>query len=401
MCSVGRALHNGRTDGRRIHRCPREIWQEGETVEEVSADQGIDKRASFDIIRYSNCWEDADVLLSAIDAKEDGVYLSIASSGDSPLSLLSKSPSLVLAVDISLPQIACTEIRKVIFGSLSYEEVLCFLGIDGGIDRVSLYRKMRRLLSMESREFWDRHEKLIDVGIVHVGKFESYFRLFRTRILPFLLSKRAREELLEEKGEAERLAFYEGRLNTWRWKMLFRIFFSRALMGNLGRDPEFFKYVVGDVAQEIMERAKYALTSLPTHNNPYLEWIVTGNFRRAFPFYLREENFERISQNLDKLVVFKGSLSDALQAHRGLKFDGLNLSDVFEYISYDEYVSELERVIRWAKEGARLVYWNMMVARSRPISLQERLSPLSEIARDLFTQNKAFFYRSLVIEEVR
>lgn len=73
-------------------------------------------------------------------------------------------------------------------------------------------------------------------------------------------------------------------------------------MGYLGRDPECFKYVEGNVASRLMDRVQYALTILPTDKNPYLEYILTGNFRKSLPFYLRKDNFEIIRKNLDKLV---------------------------------------------------------------------------------------------------
>jgi S-adenosylmethionine-diacylglycerol 3-amino-3-carboxypropyl transferase len=49
----------------------------------------IEERVSFDIVRYANCWEDADILLKALDVQEGGTYLSVASAGDNTFSILS------------------------------------------------------------------------------------------------------------------------------------------------------------------------------------------------------------------------------------------------------------------------------------------------------------------------
>lgn len=122
--------------------------------------QEIEERAKFDIIRYASCWEDADVLLKALEIKGNGIYLSIASSGDNTFSILSQSPSLVLAIDINPSQLACVELRKLAFISLSYEEMLQFLGINAASDRITTYNKIRNNLSLESRGFWDVHRKL-------------------------------------------------------------------------------------------------------------------------------------------------------------------------------------------------------------------------------------------------
>ena len=45
--------------------------------------------ADFSRIRYAQCWEDADVLLDALDVQPGDTCLSIASAGDNSLALLS------------------------------------------------------------------------------------------------------------------------------------------------------------------------------------------------------------------------------------------------------------------------------------------------------------------------
>jgi S-adenosylmethionine-diacylglycerol 3-amino-3-carboxypropyl transferase len=171
-------------------------------------------------------------------------------------------------------------------------------------------------------------------------------------------------------------------------------------MGRVGRDPEFFRYVEGDVATRLLQRAEYALTVLPTHDNPYLEYILTGNFSRALPHYLRPEQYEAIREGLGKLVLFKGGIAEALEAHRGVKFDGFNLSDIFEYMSYGEYVQHLHRLIESSKTGGRLVYWNMLADRLPPPQCRDRLYPSEERSLELFRQDKAFFYKAFRIEVV-
>ena len=67
------------------------------------------------------------------------------------------------------------------------------------------------------------------------------------------------------------------RADTWRWRILFRLFFSRVVMGRLGRDPSFFRYVEGSVADRILARTRHALTALNPADYPYLQWILTGH----------------------------------------------------------------------------------------------------------------------------
>lgn len=356
-------------------------------------------RTVFESIRYANCWEDADVLLQAIYQRDHAAYLSIGSAGDNSLSLLTTHPSLVLAVDVSLAQIACLELRKYAFLHGSYDTVLEFLGIHPCSHRTEIYHSLREYLSQDSRTFWDTHPSYIQAGIIHCGKFENYFRLFRTKILPFIIGNKKRKELLTEKSESAQREFYQSKMDTWWWRLLFRFFFSRFIMGRLGRHPDFFKYVEGNVATRILQRTEYALTKIPTHTNPYLEYILTGNFSQCLPHYLRKEHFDTIKTNMSALEIFHGTVSEACQKYNPQRFDGFNLSDIFEYMDIPHFAAELGFILQSAHRDARLVYWNMLASRNSSMIQESSLEPMAELAVELFGQDKAFFYKALCIEK--
>ena len=60
----------------------------------------------------------------------------------------------------------------------------------------------------------------------------------------------------------------------------------------------------------------------------------------------------------------------------------------------------VERLVGAAGSGSRLAYWNMLVPRQRPESMASQLRSLSDCAKKLHQQDKAFFYSSFVLEEV-
>ena len=80
------------------------------------------------MIRYANCWEDADILLKGMDPKAGDRILSIGSGGDNSLALLSRNPECVVAVDISEPQLHLIALKKAAVKHLDYEAFLGFLG---------------------------------------------------------------------------------------------------------------------------------------------------------------------------------------------------------------------------------------------------------------------------------
>jgi S-adenosylmethionine-diacylglycerol 3-amino-3-carboxypropyl transferase len=361
-------------------------------------------RADFSRVRYAQVWEDADVLLEALNVQPEDTVISIASAGDNALALLGAGAERVVALDLNPAQLACLELRVAAYRELSHEELLVLIGSRpaDAARRNALFARCRPLLTSAVRSFWDAQPDAIAQGIGAAGKFENYFRLFRTRMMPLVHRRKTVDALLHGGSPEEREASYEGRWNTWRWRLLFKVFFSRFVMGRLGRDPAFFKYVEGSVADRILARTRHALVALNPAENPYLHWILTGTHGVALPWALRAENFEKIRSRLDRLEWHELSLEAFLQRDltaqkRVVKF---NLSDIFDYMSAQNTATLLEQLANASAPGGRLAYWNMLAPRRRPESLANRLAPREDLARALFAKDKAFFYSALIVEEV-
>lgn len=356
--------------------------------------------ADFSAIRYAQCWEDADILMDGLAILPGDTCLSIASAGDNSLAMLACGAGRVVALDLNPAQLACLELRVAAYRELSHPELLELIGSLSSVRRGDLYRRCRSQLGSDTRAFWDAHSADIETGIGGAGKFERYFALFRQRIMPLVHSRGTIDGLLLGGTPAERDEFYRKEWDTWRWQLLFRIFFSRFVMGRLGRDPSFFRYVEGSVAERILARTRHALTFLNPADNPYLQWILTGRHTTALPFALRPEHFESIRANLDRLEWHCLPLEEFLEQEGADSIDRFNLSDIFEYMSEDNHQRLLERLVRAGRSGGRLAYWNMLAPRSRPESMAGVLLSLESEARQLFQQDKAFFYSAFVLEEI-
>ncbi len=356
------------------------------------------KKASFDYIRYAQVWEDSQILLDALDIKEDGSYLSIASAGDNVLSILSKNPKEVVALDLSMVQLYLLELKVQAFKTLEYREVLEFLGVKKSEKRVDYFYRLS--LKEETKNYFEQNISLIRKGVNHCGKFENYFKMFREKILPLVHSKKTIDKLLEKKTLTQQSMFYDKTWNNFRWRIMFKIFFSKTFMGYKGRDKAFFNYVEDDVSTNILKRTKHALTQLHTYKNPYLHYILKGCFKDELPTYLKEENFHIIKNNLSKLTYKHESIEEYLE-NNTKKFDGFNLSDIFEYISEQEYEKILKKIIKSSNNSATLVYWNMMVKRSHPTSLSYFFDSQTKKAQKLNKDDRTFFYRDFIIEKVK
>lgn len=362
----------------------------------------IQERAKFDYIRYAQCWEDADVLVAALQP-QGRKCISIGSAGDNSFSLLAAGAMRVVAVEMNATQMACIELRRAAYLSLGHQEFLELIGSRPSDCRWSLYQKCRAPLEVNARNFWDARKESVVEGIGAAGKFENYFKIFRKWILPLAHDRKRIHELLLHKSAEQRSAFYQQQWNNRRWQLLFRLFFSRFTMGRMGRDPEFFQYVEGSVAERILERTRHALVELDSAANPYLHWILTGTHGDTLPHALRLESFEIIRQRLaddPNCMQMKHMALEEYLRESDEFFDAYNLSDIFEYMSESSMKTVMKAMLAHSANGTRFAYWNMLVPRCHPQEFASVLRSHDEQAAELFFQDKAWFYSRFVIEEV-
>ena len=351
-------------------------------------------------LRYAQCWEDADILLEALDIQPGDRCLSITSAGDNTLSMLASHPARVIAVDLNPAQLAALELRVAAYRTLSHAELLELIGSRPSARRTALFARCRSRLSGAARAFWDARPADVAAGIGAAGKFERYFAFFRRWVLPLVHDRSTVRALLAPGSASDRRRFHDGAWDTLAWRTLFRVFFSETLLGHMGRDPRLFRHARASVAEHLLARSRHALTELDPSDNPYLEWILTGQHAHALPHALRPEHFEAIRDNLDRLEWRCESLETLTAASLGGPVDRANLSDVFEYLSRDESGVLLTHVAQLAHPGARLAYWNMIVPRVGTEFAPGVVRTVPHLGATLFQRDKAFFYRDFIVEEV-
>lgn len=360
----------------------------------------VEDYAKFDIIRYAQVWEDAEILIEALEINENDNILSIASAGENALSMLIKNPNKVYAIDLNTNQIACSEFKIVCYKYLEYQECMELIGVFDSKNRLEIYKKIENSLSDKTREYINQNLEIVEKGIINVGKFENYFNIFGQKVLPLIHSKKTRQELLTKKTKEERYEFYNKKWNNIRWNMLFRIFFSRTVMGKLGRDKAFFRYVNVNVAEHILERTKYAITELDTSENSYLHYIINGKYDEALPVAYRKENFEKIKQNIDKIVLLSETVETFIERDDIDYISKYNLSDIFEYMSDEQMCGIFEKIFTKSGHGSRIAYWNML-ADKRASKYFENLEYKEKESQELLNKDKAFFYSNFIIEEIK
>lgn len=357
-------------------------------------------KAAFDHIRYAQLWEDADILIEALGDRPGGTLVSICSAGDNALAMLLLDPAKIVVVDLSPAQIACLKLRLGAYGTLAHVEFLELMGARPSTRRRALLARAVAPLDAGTQAFWRSLAAQVDqFGAGGVGKFERYFRLFRTRFLPLVHSRQTLRDIFTPRSAEQRQIFYDNRFNTWRWRLLLQLFFSRFVMGRMGRDKAFFDHVEGSPAAHVARRIYHAAVTIDPSQNPYLHWIITGTHGTALPLAWRAEHYDTIRTRLERIDIRAGSLEAFVST--GEKADGFNLSDIFEYMSLPVFQEVYGSILHAAAPRARLVYWNMMAPRRVPPAHAGAVTRLREVEDRLKLQDKAFFYSDFVVEQVK
>ncbi|MFI5150030.1 MAG: DUF3419 family protein [Bacteroidia bacterium] len=361
--------------------------------------EALTEKVSFEFIRYANCWEDADILIQGLNPEPGSKILSIGSAGDNSFSLLVTDPSLVVAVDVNKIQLHLIELKKAAIQHLTYNELLSFLGFRVSDERKKIFNSIKSSLSDPVRLYWEHNITQIEQGIINQGKFEHYFQLFSTKILPWIHSRSTTAKLFISKTEAGQQEFYDKHWNTWRWRLLFKIFFSKYVMGKYGRDPEFLKEVKVAVGTHIFNKAELQLRSAQAQHNFILRYNLTGSFEHLLPHYLQPGNYEVIRIRLDKLKIKEGYAQDAVQEYGNFRY--MNLSNIFEYMNPELFRTTAEQLVISTESGGRLAYWNLMVPRRISLLLPKHAVYEQEVSEQLTKADKGFFYNQFIVDRKR
>jgi S-adenosylmethionine-diacylglycerol 3-amino-3-carboxypropyl transferase len=365
----------------------------------------VQERPVFAKIIYSQCWEDPEIASDGLKLGPDVDLISIASAGDNVMAMALRRPRSITAIDFSAAQLALFQLKLAALRALSWAEYVSFLGARPSFNRVSTYRdKVRKELPDDAREYFDANEGILARGVIHCGRFQKYLSTFRNAILPLVHGRAVVEELMTIDDLRTRETYYREIWNNRRWRALFTVFFGKAVMARLGRDPAFFKYVdKKNIGEQFLERARWALVETAPRDNHFLQYALLGRYPdlERSPVYLRESSFQALRDATHDIRFVRSDLESHLATLAPGSASAFYLSDLFEWVAPDHHEAMLRAIARVSRRGARLVYWNLLVPRKRPDSLSDIIATHDDEARALYARDKAFVYSSFHVESIR
>ena len=362
----------------------------------------IQDRPVFQRIVYSQCWEDPEIAADGLELGPADDLLCLTSAGCNVMALSLRRPRSITAIDFSAAQNALLELKLAALRTLSWGDYVGFLGARGQRYRLGLYRnRVRAELPDGARAYWDEGEAQLGPGVIHAGRFQRYLRTFRTAVLPLIHRRRTIDRIMAMDDAGERRRFYEQHWDNRRWRALFTFFFGRAVMARLGRDPAFFTYVERqDIGAEFLRRARRALVDTTPRDNHFLQYALLGGYPdlERGPLYLRESNFATLRETTARIRILQGDLESHLHTMGPGALSALYLSDLFEWVSAEHHATMLRAIHASTRRGGRLVYWNLLVPRSRPEELADLFAVHPERSAELHARDLAFVYGSFHVE---
>jgi S-adenosylmethionine-diacylglycerol 3-amino-3-carboxypropyl transferase len=352
-------------------------------------------RPVFERLLFAQYWEDPQMDREALRVGPGKALFSVTSGGCTPLSLALQDPARVIAVDLNAAQSHLLELKIAGAKALEHDGYLELLGVTPSRRRQQLFAACRPKLSPNARRYWDAHLRAIEAGVLRAGRYERYLEAFR-RLLILLQGRRRIESLFQPRALEERRRFYDEVWDTRAWRLFFRVFFSRTILGRAGLDPKFFTYVdgIGDFGEHFRRLARHVLVDLAPEENYFLAQICLGRYlnARALPPYLRAENFGHLRAVVDRIEIVTDEVAAALAALPDDSVDSFALSNVFEWVSPEAFERMLREIHRVARPGARLCYRNLLVRRAHLAALDGLFRPEDALAARLLFQDRSFVY---------
>ena len=368
----------------------------------------IADKLSLDHIRYSQVWEDHNLLEVGLQIKPEDDVLSISSAGDNALALLLQNPRSVTAIDMNPTQNALLALKVAAIRSLEdHADFIDFLGFGRTKpeERVALYQDViRENLDAHAQEYWDQHHDLLGEGVAHTGRLERYIASWREERRPEVWSDALLERLFTTTSLEEQRELYLAEARTPAFIQSLLYYFGREMLSP-GRSSAQLEHVSLERTGEVfLSRFDRVMTECEVTKNPYL-WVLLrgelGPLEYATP-YLRPENYAKLRGGLlDKLRWETVELEVLLTEQPAGTYSKVNLSDVFEYMSEEHSEQLFELLARQLRTGARIAYWNLLVDRSRPAHLAEKIVKHDDLAYALLSQDRAWFYGAFHLEEIQ
>lgn len=353
---------------------------------------------------FTQNWEDPAADEEALQLQEGDTVFAITSGGCNALGFLRFRPSAIYCVDINPAQTFLMELKQAAFRNLSFEELHEFFGVSESKNRIVIYDVIKSDLSAQARQFWDKHRKIIDKGLLMNGRYEKFVRLAGL-LLRLMQGKKRMERFFTLKSLKEQEAFYNNEWDNKRWRWLFRVMFNKKRLAKKGLNADYFHFDDGSASfsESFYKRAGHAMKNIPASSNYFLSLYFLGHYPNSsfLPDYLLPRNFGIIKKNIDRIHPVTADSKYWLHQQPDNFFDAMSLSNICELMDDEDTYKLFNEVKRTCKNSGRVIFRNLMIPRDVPESLRHSIVKKEELGKTLQQMDRSFVYGKIAAYEVK
>jgi S-adenosylmethionine-diacylglycerol 3-amino-3-carboxypropyl transferase len=372
----------------------------------------------FDAFVYNQIWEDPRVDLQALQLNKDSRILTISSGGCNALNYLCESPQTVTAVDLNRHHIFLLRLKIAALKYLpDYEDFFNFFGHGKHETNIANYKNfIAPNLDDETRRFWESngffgkllHGKRINYfqkGGLYEHSRNGYFLRFFHKFSRLLGCKP--DELLKAKNSEEQAELYEKYISPFFDSFLIQAVGKMPVtMFGLGIPPQQYEELKkdlqagGTVIDIYRERTKKLAVEYPIYEN-YFAWQALGRKydtenRLALPEYLKEESYETLKTNADKISAEIGSVTDKIKNSPKNTFNRFVFLDAQDWMNAEIMTDLWTAIAEKAEKNSRIIFRTASAASpietNLPENLREKFHYEADWSRELFKQDRASIY---------
>lgn len=372
----------------------------------------------FDAFVYNQIWEDPRVDLQALKLDENSRVLTISSGGCNVLNYLLENPESITAVDLNRHHIYLLNLKITALKFLpDYEDFFAFFGFGKHEKNKENYQKyIAPNLDADTRKFWESnsligkiaHGKRINFfkkgGLYDHSRNGYFLRLFHT--FSHLHGCKP-EKIINAKTPQEQEEIYEKYIEPF-----FNSFFIKAIgklpvtLFGLGIPPQQYEEIKkdfdrnGNILDVYRERTKRLAVEYPIYEN-YFAWQAfarkydTVN-RRAIPEYLKEENYEKLKSNAEKIITKIGSVTKEVENNEFGKFNRFVFLDAQDWMNSDAMTELWQAIADKGESFSRIIFRtagvNSPIERNLPKDLFKKFEYQEKFSKELFKQDRASIY---------
>lgn len=372
----------------------------------------------FDAFVYNQIWEDPRVDIKALRIDGDSRILTISSGGCNALNYLLEDPRSVTAVDLNRHHIYLLDLKHAALKHLPrHEDFFEFFGAGSGSKTGSNYiRFIRPHLGRETREFWesnslagsliygDRIGFFRDGGLYDHSR-NGYFLKFFQAFAKILGCKP--EEVLSARDSDHQADLYREHIAPFFDSPLIKAVGKLPItMFGLGIPPQQYDEIKKDlsgnntVIDVYRERVRRLACDFPIDEN-YFAWQAFARrydtlSRKALPEYLKEENFDALRSNANRLTTVIGSATDIIRNSEVGTFNRFVFLDAQDWMNSQQMTELWTVVAEKAPSGSRIIFRTAGAASpldvNLPADLLAKFRYEPELSERLFKQDRASIY---------